>query len=458
MNVFSRSRVKNINDVSSFFNISTDLPTDCAYLNIETELRSDLFDAEFESYSEVSLDTSSDCSLKFKIRGSQNCVIPRHSGETNFTFGSSDGGTLSPLELPEVSRSLRYSEYSDDDMSEIFPIDQSVLRASLMDEKEELRYLQELVQQAQYGSEYNASIAPDLLGYDHSIAQDPYHNLEVAQKAGGDYFSSNAFLWNTLCADERLRLIAQNVDPQSFYQVLEQSRINQHLVTDKNQRKSKRFEMKKYGKRQQPKKVNNEVNRTSAPLSMLAANKVNKSKADDKVSDRDQRVFLGGLPVGMTERALRQQLSVLGYKVLKRPKILRGFAPEVLMRSVQEAKELVERGTILMNGVEVEVRPFNSMMKQSESRKIPNIKKRSVFLGGLSEGTTAKDIKNVFTKMGAKIVNYPVIKFGFSRQVILESIWQAKMLIEKKKVLINGTFVDVRPFMRQQGKKKNNSH
>jgi len=453
MNVFPRNGVKNFGDVASFYNINPDPAVVGPYLNIESELRSDLFDAEFESYSEVSIDTSSDSSLKYKIRGNQNCYIPRYSGETNFMYGSSDGGTLSPFEIPEVSTSLRYSEYSDDEMSEILSLDPSVLhRASLMDEKEELLYLQELVHNAQYCSEYNASIAQDLCDYDYdpSKAQDLYCNMDVAQEAYDDYFVPNSLLWNRLCEEERLALIAQNVEPPSFYPMLQQSRINQN---PRHQGKSKRLESKQYGKRRHAKKVTKELHRTSPPPSMLISNKVKKAKPSE-ASDGDQRVFLGGLPVGMTERALRQQLSVLGYKVLKRPKILRGFAPEVLMRSVEEAKELVERGTILMNGVEVEVRPFNSLMKQSESRKIPNIKKRSVFLGGLSDGTTAKDIQDVFIKMGIKVVNYPVIKFGFSRQVILENAWQAKTLIEKKKVLINGTLVDVRPFMRQQSRKK----
>jgi len=99
------------------------------------------------------------------------------------------------------------------------------------------------------------------------------------------------------------------------------------------------------------------------------------------------------------------------------------------------------------------VRPFNALMKQSESRKIPNINKRSVFLGGLSEGTTAKDVQDAFSKMGIRILNYPVIKFGFTKQVILKNVHQAKALIEKKKIFIRGTLVDVRPFVRPKSRK-----
>jgi hypothetical protein len=450
MNVFPRNGLENFSNVSSFYNIKPDPSVAGPYQNKESELRSDLFDAEFESYSEVSIDTSSDSSLKYKFRGNRNCFIPRYSAETNLMYGSSDGGTLSPLEIPEVTRSLRYSEYSDDEMSEMFSLDPSILHcANIMDEKEELFYLQELVHNA--CSEYNASVAQDLSEYDPNTEQDLYCDLNVTQEACGDYFASNSLLWKRLCEEEeRLDLIAQNVDPPSFYPMLQQLRLTQ---TPRTQRKCKRLDSKQYSNRQHAIKTPKEVQRTPLPLSVHTQNKVKMTKPS-QASDGEQRVFLGGLPVGMTERALRQQLSVLGYKVLKRPKILRGFAPEVLMRSVEEAKELVQRGTILMNGVEVEVRPFNSLMKQSESRKIPNIRKRSVFLGGLSDGTTAKDIQDEFTKMGIMVVNYPVIKFGFSRQVILENACQARTLIEKKKVLINGALVDVRPFMRQQSRKK----
>merc|ERR1719474_1145324 len=170
---------------------------------------------------------------------------------------------------------------------------------------------------------------------------------------------------------------------------------------------------------------------------------------DSSDSDVEQKIFLGGLPVGMTERGLRQELAALGYKVLKRPKIIRGFAPQVLMSSVKEAKALVEKGVITINGSEVQVRPFNSFMKQSKSKKIPNVGKRSIFLGGLLNRTTSKDIKEALLKMEIKVVNYPVVKFGYSRQVILENVVQAKTLINMKKVYINGTFVDVRPFVNQ---------
>lgn len=446
MNGHSSNGIKNFSYASGFYTVNKDQPADGFYLNKEAEFQSNLLDAEFERYSEISYDTSSDSSLRYKIQAKQNRYIPPYSGETSVMNGSSDGDRLSPFELSEISINLPYSE---DEMSDILPLDQTFIHSNrTMEEQVELRYLQELLQSAPYYSEYDDGIAHHLSEYDPSTAQDLYWNMEGAQEASSDLFHSDSLILNKLCKEDQLRSVKHNEDSLSLHRVLRYPAINQSYVNDTNQRKRQRQDSQKW-EQKAPKEE-----RKPTPSSTLTSKKDKKAKPCSSVSDVDQRVFLGGLPVGMTERSLRQQLAVLGYKVLKRPKILRGFAPEVLMRSVQEAKELVERGTIMLNGIEVEVRPFNSLMKQSESRKIPNIKKRSIFLGGLADGTTAKDIQDEFKKMGLKIVNYPSAKFGFSRQVILESACQAKALIATKKVLINGTLVDVRPFVRQQSRKK----
>jgi len=444
MNAFSSKRVKNFSDLSDFYVGNQDPTTDGPWLNREPELLNDIFDPEFESYSEISVDSTSDSSWKYKIQGKRNHFLPRTCVEKNFMYGSSDGGSLSPFELPEVANLI----YSEDDMSEIFPRSQTVTRHThTMDEIEELRYLQELVHSAEFYSEYDTVRTRDLCEYDPRMTDDLYWNMELAQDVSGDY-RLEKLIWDRLCEEERLRLVLSKKNPASIYRLLKQATTKEPYVTETTLRKCKRPESQSIGRKSPGKKKPIE-----RPPSPPATNKAKLAKPCSVNSDRDQRVFLGGLPLGMTERSLRQQLAVLGYKVLKRPKILRGFAPEVLMRSVEEAKELVERGTITINGVEVEIRPFNSLMKQSESRKIPNVKKRSIFLGGLSDGTTPNDIQNAFSKMGIRIVNYPVVKFGFSRQVILETVRQAKAIIAKKKVVINGTLVDVRPFVRQSRKR-----
>jgi len=455
MDAFSSERIRNWSDTSPIYNVNVEQFLDCPYVNMEPELRSDIFDAEFESYSEVSIDSTSDCSWKYKIQGNPSCFQSRKRGESNFMCGSSDKETLSPFELSEVTRSLGYS---DDDMSEFLSLealDRTVIHNSnTSDDIEELRYFQEIVHNSHYCSEYHGRKVQDLCEYDPNPGKDYMWNMGEAQGATSEHCPSERLLWSQLSWEERLRSIVLNDEQASFHRKLPYPDTHKPFLTDGNQRKTKipwsqLIERKRYGK-----KAANGVLKPLLSFSSTVWNKKNKAKPCSTDSDGEHRIFLGGLPIGITERSLRQQLAAKGYKVLKRPKILRGFAPEVLMRSAQEAKELVELGTITINGVEVEVRPFNPLMKQSKSRKIPNIDKRSIFLCGLSEGTTAKDIQKVFAGLGIRIVNYPVIKFGFSRQVILETVRQARALIERKKILIDGTLVDVRPFMGQQSRKK----
>jgi len=444
MIAFPSERLRNLSD-PSIYNINAEPFLDCPYDNMEPELLCDLFDAELETYSEVSIDTTSESSWKYKMKGNPMCFKPRNCGESSFMYGSSDGGTMSPFELPEVSRSL---SYSDDDVREILSMDKTVIHI------DELPYFEEFVHNTQYCNEYDSSNVQDLCEYDPNLIKDLYWNMEVPRENSAEYYSSERLLYNQMSLEERLRSLVLDEEQGRFYGKLQWSDNQKPFVTVGDQRKTIIPESQPNERRGHGKKVANVVKKLLPSTSSNIMNKKNKANPCSTASDGEQRIFLGGLPVGMTERSLRQQLAAQGYKVLKRPKILRGFAPEVLMRSVQEAKELVELGTIIINGVEVEVRPFNSLMKQSESRKIPNIKKRSIFLGGLSDSTTARDIQEALAELGIKIVNYPVVKFGFSRQVILETVRQATALIEKKKILINGTLVDVRPFMRQQSRKK----
>jgi len=72
--------------------------------------------------------------------------------------------------------------------------------------------------------------------------------------------------------------------------------------------------------------------------------------------------------------------------------------------------------------------------------------RRSVFLGGLCKGTTTQMIKKELELLGMKIVNYPLIKAGFSPQVTMATTEQAQKLVNMVKVEINGTLVDIRPY------------
>jgi len=160
-----------------------------------------------------------------------------------------------------------------------------------------------------------------------------------------------------------------------------------------------------------------------------------------------QKVFLGGLPSHIVETTLRQKLLEQGYHVINKPKVLRGFTPQVCLGSVREAQRLIEQGKILIDGAQVDVRPYEAFAKDNLEKKLPDDIKRSVFLGGLPNGTTGQMIKEELKKMDVKVVNHPLIKAGFTPQVMLGSVAQAQMLVNLKKVSINETLVDVRPYV-----------
>lgn len=155
-------------------------------------------------------------------------------------------------------------------------------------------------------------------------------------------------------------------------------------------------------------------------------------------SDR-QKVFLGGVPYYFSSRILQQKLSELGYTVLNKPRVLPGFSPEVCLGSDQEAQKLIETGSIIFDGFRVSVRPFKY---QSHGGK-----KRSVFLGGLAIGTTASMIKEELEKLDVNVVNHPVVKSGYSPQVMLRSYQEKQKLVELQKVSINGVIVNIRPYV-----------
>lgn len=169
-----------------------------------------------------------------------------------------------------------------------------------------------------------------------------------------------------------------------------------------------------------------------------------------------QKVFLGGLPAHLTASLLRQKLAEQGYTVLNHPKILRWFSPQVCLGSVEEAQRLVEKGTIVIDGAVIRVRPFEAFTRDNK-KKLPDEVERSVFLGGLAAGTTAEMIKDELGKMSLVVVNIPVVKSGYSPQVALQSYEEARTLLNLMRVQINGALVNVRPFANirsSSGKKK----
>jgi len=162
----------------------------------------------------------------------------------------------------------------------------------------------------------------------------------------------------------------------------------------------------------------------------------------------EQKVFLGGLPSNITDNVLREALSMQGYRVLNKPKVLQGFSPQICLGSVQEAQLMVRRGKILIAGEYVDVRPYEAFVKDGLKISSKNIVKRSVFLGGLPSSTTGWMIKERLAELGFTTANHPVVKSGFAPQVMLESEDQARRLVELKRIKINQSTVEIRPYSR----------
>jgi len=173
-----------------------------------------------------------------------------------------------------------------------------------------------------------------------------------------------------------------------------------------------------------------------------------------------QKVFLGGLPAHITEATLRQKLLQEGYKVINKPKVLRGFTPQVCLASVEEAQKLIEKRNILIDGSLVDVRAYEPFAKGGIDENRPDEIKRSVFLGGLSKGTTSQMIKDDLQKIDLKVINHPLVKTGFTPKVTFGTVKETNMLVKLKKVRINNTLVDVRPYVnfKSPSKRQNKSH
>jgi len=404
--------------------------------------------SETDIYSDVSIDTSvlSVDDIWYAKQGNKisysRSDMKNTVGSNNMQYGPAD--ILEEGVFPDFYNSLLYS---DDEMSDLLPFDESfLLGRKMLDEQEELLYLTELVYQDAAASEYydECHIGRERDVQWHTEIAELCHSPSVWSKFDENY---NGRKEHQECADERLNWNMNSLSTMG-------TNFNRSTILYSDNIETKSMQKPTVLEEKEQPEYGSRGAETNEGFYNIAAENLNNENAanmsnDSSDSDVEQRIFLGGLPLGMTERGLRQELAAKGYKVLKRPKIIRGFAPQVLMRSVEEAKELVEKGVITINGTEVQIRPFNSFMKQSKSKKIPNVGRRSVFLGGLPNGTTSNDIKEFLMKMNMKVVNYPVVKFGYSRQVILENVVQANTLINMKKVFINGTFVDVRPFVNQ---------
>jgi len=404
---------------------------------------------EFDSYSDASLDTSSSsfgCSeyFNYAFQAKKNRYFDAASlGESITQCGR---GTFTHSESSTSSR------WSEEEMSDFLPFDEMVRLTPNMtvDEEEEKKYLEELVHQdivaTEYGWCYPRNLDDAHVGFGRTV-----HSFAP------DFIPTATSVWNKL--DDKIIPSTSGIFNEggliSLYgdNTAKRNPNSNLILPNPNSRSNN---SKKLLKEHVNTKVGStEIRKTEKVCTTNLSFKKKTKEKDDASKDNDaQRVFLGGLPIGITERMLRQHLAALGYKVLKRPKILHGFAPEVWMKTVDQAKDLIEKEVIMIEGMAVEVRPYNSLTKLSELKKLPNVGKRSVFIGGLPAGTTTKNLQDVLAGMGMKVLNYPVIKHGFARQVILDTISQAKSLIKMEKIKINGVYGDVRPFVNQKRRRR----
>jgi len=156
--------------------------------------------------------------------------------------------------------------------------------------------------------------------------------------------------------------------------------------------------------------------------------------------DDKQKVFLDSVPQHLGAAQLRKKFFKLGYTITNTPRILKGFSVLVCLKSVDEARRLTYQGAVMLDGLLIKVRPFKDDCPDGTVRC-------SVFLGGLSEGTTARMIKKELEQFDVKVVNDPIVKTGFSPQVTLRSAQETQKMIRIANIRINGVFVSIRPYV-----------
>lgn len=164
----------------------------------------------------------------------------------------------------------------------------------------------------------------------------------------------------------------------------------------------------------------------------------------------------------ITEDALRKELSDLGCKVNRIDGKQQNPWPRACPSSDTEAQFLFQNKKILLSGYHGYNSPMNEVLK-IKNEQITDTTRRSVFLGGLPRGVTCKMIRIGLEKLKAKVVSIVQVKRGFCPKVTLATVQQALTLISAGKIEINGTSVDVRPYLPRRafngsGKHAQNGH
>jgi len=106
---------------------------------------------------------------------------------------------------------------------------------------------------------------------------------------------------------------------------------------------------------------------------------------------------------------------------------------------------MLREGKISILGCSVDVRPYNARTYKEMDRQL-NVNNRSVFLGGVPSFITVRYLKAELEKMGIKVTNYPQRKSWFIPKLTLATAQQAKQLIAKGALVLNGVSISVRPY------------
>jgi len=183
---------------------------------------------------------------------------------------------------------------------------------------------------------------------------------------------------------------------------------------------------------------------TGIDISDSSCNFSSESESNIICEDK-QKVFLGGIPLHFTPGMLKAKLEDQGLTVLNKPKVKRGYIPEVCLGSVEEAQKLIAQRFVIVDEYRIDVRPYQSRLQLRKG--FVSAAKRSVFLGGLPNNTSAEMIIADLERLDLNVAEPPVIKKGFAPRVILKSRKDAELLVSLQRVFINGAVVDVRPYV-----------
>jgi hypothetical protein len=92
----------------------------------------------------------------------------------------------------------------------------------------------------------------------------------------------------------------------------------------------------------------------------------NKKKLPDEV---ERSVFLGGLSSDTTAEMIRDELRKMGWVLVNTPVLKCGYAPQVVLKTFDQAQTLIKLRKVQINGTLVSVRPYANIRSSSKKRK-----------------------------------------------------------------------------------------